>query len=537
MDACTPDPISELTDDPKLLKAMLRDMTQRLEERERRIETLLHRLDQLLRRTFGHRAETVDVNQLRLAFADVARETESDTEAAAPPTEGTADGSAERAVKEAFLGPPPDPATIKPHRKGHGRRRLPEHLRRERIEQTLSESELACPECGRTREKIGEEVSEKLDYVPAALVVRQTVRFKYACRCCQEHVAIAPAPAQSIEKGLPGPGLLAQVLVGKFADHCPLHRQAGILQRHGVRLSPSTLGDWVRDGATVLEPVVHEMKRAILGSHVIQSDDTPVPVLDRGRDHTRQGRLWVYRGDDAHAYTIYEYTPDRAGKHPRGFLEQFRGYLQADAYAGYDALYKPDPLTGKARILEIACWAHCRRGFFDAQTSDQLRSLIALSFIKLLYRVEEEARGLDPPARRALRHAKAKPWLGEFKVWLESQQREVLPKSPFGEATHYALAQWAALERYLDDGRLEIDNNGAERALRGVAVGRANWHFAGSDAGGERAAVIYSVVESARRHGLDPFAYLRDLLDRLPTHPQTRMAELLPDRWKTPITA
>jgi transposase len=199
MDACTPDPISELTDDPKLLKAMLRDMTQRLEERERRIETLLHRLDQLLRRTFGHRAETVDVNQLRLAFADVARETEGEAEAAA-------DGPAERAVQEAFLGPPPDPATIKPHRKGHGRRRLPEHLRRERIEHTLSESELACPECGRTREKIGEEVSEKLDYVPASLVVRQTVRFKYACRCCQEHVAIAPAPAQSIEKGLPGPG-------------------------------------------------------------------------------------------------------------------------------------------------------------------------------------------------------------------------------------------------------------------------------------------------------------------------------------------
>jgi transposase len=316
-----------------------------------------------------------------------------------------------------------------------------------------------------------------------------------------------------------------------------LHRQAGILQRHGVRLSPSTLGDWVREGAALLEPVMHEMKRAILGSHVIQSDDTPVPVLDRGRDHTRQGRLWVYRGDDAHAYTIYEYTPDRAGKHPRGFLEEFRGYLQADAYAGYDALYKPDPLTGKARIIEIGCWAHCRRGFFDAQTSDQLRSLIALSFIKLLYRVEEEARGLDPPARRELRQEKAKPWLGEFKVWLEAQRGEVLPKSPFGEATHYALAQWAALQRYLDDGRLEIDNNGAERALRGVAVGRNNWSFAGSDAGGERAAVIYSVVESARRHGLDPFAYLRDLLDRLPTHPQTRMAELLPDRWKPPITA
>lgn len=506
MDARTTDAISELTDDPKLLKEMLRDLAKRLQDQDQRIVTLTHRLEQLLRRTFGHRAETVDVNQLRLAFADLVREVDGEAEATAPLTGGPADGPAERAVKEAFLGPLPDPATIKPRRKGHGRRPLPEHLRRERIEHTLSESELACPECGHAREKIGEEVSEKLDYVPASLVVRQSVRFKYACRCCQEYVAIASAPAQSIEKGLPGPGLLGQVLVGNFADHCPLHRQAGIFQRHGVSLSPSTLVDWVRRGAEPLEPIVFEVKRSILGSYVIQTDDTPVPVLDRG------------------------------GRHPRAFIEEFRGCLQADAYAGYDAIDKPDPVTGKARVFEVGCWTHCRRGFHEAQTSDQLRSLIALSFIKLLYRVDEEARGLDPPARRALRQEKAKPWLTGFKIWLEAQRGEVLPKSPFGEASYYALAQWTALERYLDDGRLEIDNNGAERALRGVAVGRNNWTFTGSDAGGERAAVIYSVGESARRHGQDPFAYLRDLLDRLPTHSQTRMAELLPDRWKPPVT-
>lgn len=527
MDAPIPDPISELSNDPAILKAMLRDLTVQLEDRERRIQKLLHRLEQALRRTFGHRAETVDVNQLRLAFAEAARETESNENAP------VAEDAAGQAVKEAFLDPPATPAVNKPRRKGHGRRRLPEHLRRERIELSLNESELACPECGQRREKIGEEVSEKLDYRPASLFVRQTVRFKYACRCCQEHVAIAAAPAQTIEKGLPGPGLLAQVLVAKFSDHCPLHRQAGILQRHGVRFSPSTLGDWVREGAGLLVPVVQEMKHGALASYVVQSDDTPVPVLDRGRDHTRQGRLWVYRGDDAHPYTVYDYSPDRSGIHPRRFLGNFRGRLQADAYPGLDALYKPDPVTGEVRIVEIACMAHCRRYFYEAQISDQLRSLIALSFIKLLYRVEEEARGLDPPARRALRQEKSKSWMGEFKVWLEAQQKDVLPKSPFGEAIHYALAQWDALERYLDDGHLEIDNNGAERALRRVALGRANWTFAGSDAGGERAAIIYSVVESARRHELDPFAYLRDLLDRLPTHPQTRMAELLPDRWKS----
>jgi transposase len=335
--------------------------------------------------------------------------------------------------------------------------------------------ERACPGCGHLREKIGEEIREQLDYFPASLIVREHVRFKYACRACEAHVGIAPVPVQPIEKGLPGPGLLAQVLVGKDADHCPLHRQAGIFQRHGVRISPSTLGDWVREGAALLLPLVQEAKREILGSHVIGSDDTPVPALDRGRDHTRQGRLWVYVGDEAHPYTVYEYSPDRSGRHPQAFLATYRGYLQVDAYAGYDALYRPRPPNGDIAITEVGCMAHCRRGFHEAQASDELRSLIA-------------------------------------------------------------LAQWTALTRYLDDGRLEIDNNRTERALRKGALGRANWTFAGSDAGGERAAVIHSLIESARRHGLDPFAYLRDVLTRVWTHPQSRIAELLPGRW-TPAIA
>ena len=523
MDALTPDPISELTDDPTLLKAMLRDLTQRLQDRDRRIESLLHRLDLLLRRTFGHRAETVDTAQLRLAFAEVATEP-AGQEAMAEP--------AQRAMQEAFLGPEPKPGTLHRRPKGHGRSRLPAHLTRERVEHALEEHELGCPECGSRRKKIGEEAREELDYVPASLIVREHVRFKYACPSCQAHVAIAPVPTAPIEKGLPGPGLLAQVLGAKFADHCPLHRQAGIFQRHGVRISPSTLGDWIREGAALLEPLVREMKYVILGSHVIGSDDTTVPVLDRGRDHTRQGRLWVYLGDEEHPYTVYEYTPDRCGRHPQAFLESFRGYLQADAYPGYDALYRPRPPNGEAVIFEVGCWAHCRRRFHEAQTSDELRSLVALAFIRLLYKVEKEARGLDPPARDALRQEKAKPRLAEFKAWLETQQAEVLPKSPFGEAVYYAMAQWTALARYLDDGRLEIDNNRTERALRGVAIGRRNYTFAGSDAGGERAAVIYSVIESARRHGLDPFAYLRDVLTRVWTHPQSRIAELLPGRWE-----
>jgi transposase len=517
-----PKSVDELSDDPKVLKDVLRDTLRALQEQNCYIEALTHRLDRLLRKVFGHQAERVNVAQLQLALAEVVREAEPE------PVEVPA----RKAVEEAFLGPAPNPAGLQRRRKGHGRSRLPAELKRERIEYGLTEAERACPDCGRQRAKIGETVSEQLDYVPASVIVRQHIRFKYACPHCQEHVAIASAPPQPIEKGLPGPGLLAQVLVSKFADHLPLHRQSVIFGRHGIRLSPSTLGGWVEQGAFLLEPLVLEEKRRILGSHVIGSDDTPVPVLDRGRDHTRLGRLWVYVGDDEHPYTVYEYTPNRGGEWPRKFLEGFRGYLQADAYPALDALYKPDPLTGEAAIVEVACWAHSRRKFHEAQKSDFSRSLISMAFIRMLYKIEEEARGLDPPSRQALRQEKARPWLDHFKLWLQAQKALVLPKSPIGEAIHYAVEQWTALCRYLEDGRLEIDNNRTERALRGVAVGRRNWSFAGSDEGGKRAAIIYSVIESARRHGLDPFAYLRDILARVATHPQQRIGELLPDQWK-----
>jgi transposase len=476
-------------------------------------------LDILLRRTFGPRAESVDDQQLRLAFADAIRDSQDPIPA---PTKTDNDD---------LLGPPAESAPVRRRHK-HGRRRLPEHLSRVRIEHPLSETERMCPDCGHLREKIGEEVTEQLDYVPASLLVNQHVRFKYACQDCQEHVTIAPVPSQPIEKGLPGPGLLAQVLVGKFRDHVPLHRQSGIFLRHGLQIPPSTLGDWVEAGSDVFRPLVLAMKNSVLQSGAIQTDDTTVPVLDRARKHTRIGRLWVYVGDANHPYTIFDYSPDRSGKHPQAFLEGFRGYLQADAYAGYDALYKPDPVSEEIRVIEVGCMAHCRRKFYEAQTSDVVRSLATVAYIRLLYEVEKRARGLDPAQRKALREQEARPWIEKLEIWLRAQQKEVLPKSPVGEAVQYALRNWAALTRYLDDGRLEIDNNAAERALRGIAVGRKAWTFAGSDEGGRRAAVIYSVVESARRHGLEPFAYMRDLLARIPEHSQLRLAELLPDRWK-----
>jgi transposase len=374
--------------------------------------------------------------------------------------------------------------------------------------------------------KIGEEISEQLDYQPASLVVTEHVRFKYACKACAGHVATSELPAQPIDKGRPGPGLLAQVVTAKYADHLPLHRQGDIFARHGVALARQTLCDWVADAATLLEPVYDDLKARVLAGKVVQTDDTTVPVQDRERPTTRDGRLWVYVGDTHPATIVYDYTANHSRAGPRDFLGDFRGSLQADAYAGYDALYA----TG--RVVEVGCWAHARRYFWEAKEADAGRALQALGVIHRLYQVEAEAKALEAEARRALRQAKARPVLERFKGWLDEQADLVLPKSPIGEAVSYARGQWTALMRYLEDGTLAIDNNAAERALRRVVTGRKNWLFCGSDEGGKRAAILYSVVATCREQGLDVWAYLKDVLERIPTHPARRRAELLPWNWK-----
>jgi hypothetical protein len=273
------------------------------------------------------------------------------------------------------------------------------------------------------------------------------------------------------------------------------------------------------------------MKQRVLGSKALQTDDTPVPVLDAELPRTRTGRIWTYVGDDEHPYTVYHYTPNRSRDGPEEFLKEFRGFLQADAYSGYDHFYK-EPERG---IVEVACWAHARRKFFEAQSSDLMRSMVMLAYIRLLYDVEREAgeRKLDGEARRALRQEKSKPILDDIHAYLEREQPRVLPKSPEGEAIAYTLSNWKALTRYCDDGDLEIDNNGAERSLRGVAVGRKNWMFFGSDNGGRTGAVLSSLIATCKRLGVDPFAYLRDVFERISSHPQSRLGELLPAQWKT----
>jgi transposase len=385
--------------------------------------------------------------------------------------------------------------------------------------------------CGAGLVKIGEETSEQLDYKPASLFVIEHVRFKYACQACDGNVVTTAMPAQPIDKGRPGPGLLAQVITAKFTDHLPLNRQAEIFARYGVELSRQTLCDWVGAGAGLLEPIYRDLVASVLSGKVIHTDDTPVPVVDRDRRATREGHLWVYVGDQTPADLVYDYTPNRTRAGPAAFLADFRGYLQADAYAGYDALYA----TG--RVVEVGCWAHARRYFWDAKGADAGRALLALGFIRELYGVETEGRALGADRRRALRQDRAQPVLERFKQWLDAQADVVLPKSPIGEAVTYARKQWTALTRYVDDGALAIDNNVSERALRKVCVGRANWLFCGSDEGGRRAAILYSIVATCKEHGLDPWKYLRDVLGRVPTHPDHRRAELLPRNWKAARTA
>jgi transposase len=508
MDPTPTDP-SSLPQDVPTCHLVIAGLLTELDVRDRKVRQLQHQLEQLLRWRYGPKRERVDENQL---FLEALRLVSGEK----PPSQPT---SAEPPAAQ------PPTAT----RPGHGRQRLPAHLPRQRQEFDLPPEQRRCPHCHGPLQHLGEELSERLEYVPATFRVIEEVCHKYACaRGCT--VVTAEKPMQAIEKGLPGPGLLAYVAVNKFADHLPLYRQEAMLERHGVKLSRSTLCDWMRRCAEWVRPLYESMKQQVLASHAVQTDDTPVAVLDPELPCTRLGRIWTYVGDEQHPFTVYDYTPTRRQDGPLAFLKPFQGRLQADAYSGYDPLYD-DP---DRDIIEIACWAHARRKFYEAQTSDPMRSMIVLAYVRLLYDVEHEARQqeLDADSRQALRQTKSVPILADIRRYLQTEQPKVLPKSPIGEAISYTLNNWGALRRYADDGALEIDNNGAERSLRPIAIGRKNWMFYGSDNGGATAAVLSSLVASCKRLHIDPFVYLRDVFTRVSSHPANRLAELLPDQWK-----
>lgn len=493
---------ASLPRDTDALQAMILAQQSLLAERDAEIEHLKLVIAKLRRLQFGQRSEKIDemLGQLELSLEEL---------------EAT---RAERTVT---------PATVPPKEVGRQpvRKPLPDHLPRETV---VHEPEPACcPDCGGHLKSLGEDVSEVLDYIPASFKVIRHVRPKLACGRC-DTIVQAPAVSRPIARGMAGPGLLAHVLVAKYADHLPLYRQSGIYAREGVDLERSTLADWVGQCAALLRPLVNHLQQHVLGGTKIHADDTPVPVLAPGEGKTKTGRLWTYVRDDrpagdASAPAVwFAYSPNRQGGHPQGHLKSFQGILQADAFAGFDALY------ARGDIIEAACWAHARRKFFEIhQAQGSPIATEALKRIAALYAIEAELRGKPPDVRQQGR-ARAKPILDAFHVWLLATRRQLSQKSGLANAIGYALNHWQALIRYVSDGRIEIDNNAAERALRAVALGRKNFLFAGSDAGGERAAALYSLIGSARLNGLDPEAFLRFVIARIADYPVNRVSDLLP---------
>jgi len=406
------------------------------------------------------------------------------------------------------------------------RRAFPAHLQRET--KSIAPCVDACPDCGGILKHLGEDVSEMLELEPVRFKVIRHVRPKLACASC-DTIVQAPAPARPIERGMAGPGLLAHVLVGKYADHLPLYRQAEIYAREGVELDRTLLAQWVGQAAALLTPLTDALRKHVFASEVVHADDTPIPVLAPGRGTTKTGRLWTYvRDERPSGGTVapavwFTYSADRRGEHPQTHLKDFVGILQADGYAGFSKLYE------NGRVAEAACWAHVRRKFVDLHELHQ--SAIAgdaLERIGALYAIEKEIRGRSPDERRAMRQARSRPLLESLQAWLQETLKTLSQKSATAKATRYALSRWEALGRFCDDGRIEIDNNAAERALRCVALGRKNFLFAGSDVGGERAAAIYSLLGSAKLNGHNPEAFLRDVLTRIGEHPISRINELLP---------
>jgi transposase len=493
--------------DVQSLKALVMTKQAELDSRTTEIENLKLLILKLKRMHFGPRSEKYDrdIQQLELRLEDLEA-----SQAAAEP-------------------PPIVPATIVLKQEAPrkpARRPLPAELPRET--ETIAPEHQACPDCGGTLRHLGEDVSETLEYVPARFKVIRTVRPKLSCAGCSQIVQ-APAPNRPIDRGLAGPGLLAHVLVAKYADHLPLYRQSEIYAREGVELDRSTLADWVGGVSRTLQPLVDALRKYVLGAEKLHGDDVPVPVLEPGNGKTKTGRLWTYVRDDrpagseAAAAAWFAYSQDRKGEHPAGHLQNYSGVLQADGYAGFNKLYE----TG--RIVEAACWAHARRKFHDLyQAHRSPLAKEALERIAQLYGIEQEIRGRSPAERREVRQARSRPLLEAMHVWLKATLAKLSQKSDVAVAIRYALERWIALLRFCEDGRIEMDNNAAERALRAVALGRKNYLFAGSDAGGERAAAIYSLLGSAKLNGIDPEAYLSLVLRRIADHPINRIADLLP---------
>ncbi|MGH6950454.1 MAG: IS66 family transposase [Vitreimonas sp.] len=489
-------------EDLSTARALIATLQEQLTKSQREVAALRHQLDVLCQRLFGKKSERVDARQLQLALEQLANEPGAVTE----PIEMDAGDT---------------PVRGHTRRRPSGRRPLPGHLPRRRVEIDVPDADKQCA-CGQAKTRIGESVAEKLEYEPASFVVIETVRAKYACPHCPDGVVEAPGPPQAIEKSLAGEGLLAHVVVSKYVDHLPLYRLEQIFAREQIDLSRTTLCEWVAAVATALAPIGEQLRRELVATSYLQTDDTSVTVLgERGGSY--KGRLWTYL-DPIGRQVVFDATPTHERDGPERFLADFSGRLQADAYRGYDALYQ------SGRVLEIGCWAHARRRFVEAFMTDTTPARM-IALIQQLYDVERGATALTPEARQALRHEQSVPLLAQIAAERTRLAPIMLPKSPVGDGLRYLTNQWAALQRFVEDGRLAIDNNRAENQLRVVAVGRKNWLFAGSFEGARRAALLYSLVQSCKLVDVPPFAYLKDVLLRVATHPQRLIHQLTPHGW------
>ena len=507
--------LAALPDEVATLHRMIGELATTLDRERGRAQAEINRLRQIVkalqRSRFGRRSERLDDDQLQLGLedldADIAR-----VEAATPPLRDQA-----REVA-------PSPAD---------RGALPDHL--PRAEMTVDLALGLCPCCGGPVHEIGVTVSEMLDWLPARLRVLRIRRPKYGCRTCGT-IHQAPAPERPIAKGRASAGLLAHVLVSKYCDHLPLYRQSQIFARQGVTLNRSTLANWVGGASWWLEALRERLATHVFASDKLFADDTPIPVLDPGRGRTRTGRLWVYVRDDRPwdgpdpPAAVYFYEPDRRAERLAAHLRRFRGVLQVDGYAGFETV-------GAGAIVLAACWAHTRRKFYDVhQATGSPIAAETLRRIATLYAVETEIRGCSAAERLRVRDARARPLVAALKPWLEDQLQRVPPRGGLAEAIRYALTRGPALCRFLEDGRIELDNNPVERAIRPVALGRKNHLFAGSDGGAERWAVIASLIETAKLNAVEPYAYLKDVLERMSNgYPISRIDDLLPWNW-SPVT-
>ncbi|KKL99016.1 hypothetical protein LCGC14_1818660 [marine sediment metagenome] len=493
--------IEQLPDDTNTLKQMVLTLLGQIDD-------LSGQLYYLKRQLFGKKSEKLDPAQ-RLLFENLYDEVKAKVEQQRQ--------SKTEPVKKAK----------KKNANHKGRNPLPADLPREIIE--IEPTEKSCSVCNNEKQRIGQEVTEVLEYVPVSFFVKQYVRYKYGCKKCESDISIGQLPPRAIDKGIAGEGLLAHIITSKYCDHNPLNRLEGILKRHGVDIKVSSMCDWVGKSAELLEPLVKRMHKKILQSPKINTDDTRIPVKSRKRrGSTYNGYLWTYIDDKNNV--VFDFTPTRSREGPLKFLGDYCGFVQADAYSGYDEFFRNSDAT------EVGCNSHARRKFEYALDSDPVRAARMMVLWGGLYEIESRAKKENYDSEQLLdaRQKESKPILAEIKTVLDEYKNQVLPKSPMGKAITYSLNQWEALNRYVENPMMDIDNNISERTLRMVVIGRKNYMFAGSEAGAERAAIIYSLVASCKLNGHDPFAYFRDVLGRISTHPAGRIDELLPSNWKPP---